>query len=111
MFLDDYRNLMKRYDCSSKRNVSDSFSKLCKRRMNKLLHITDSRTYLRGKEMDFNTLIKNNILDNKEYAEVIQVILLNNKEREYWNYFTHIYFSGKIKETSERVFLTQSPQP
>lgn len=43
--------------------------------------------------MNFHTFIDCGVLDNCNYAEAVQVILLRKKDNVCWNYFTHILFS------------------
>lgn len=59
--------------------------------------------------MDFHTLIDCGVLDNYNYAEVVQVILLRKKDNVCWNYFTHVLFSSCFSEQNGSVFLTDSP--
>ena len=59
--------------------------------------------------MNFHTFIDCGVLDNCNYAEVVQVILLRKKDNVCWNYFTHILFSTCFSAPYGSEFLTDSP--
>ncbi len=60
--------------------------------------------------MDFNTLIDNGTLNQCNFVEVIQIILLCKKDGSCWNYFTHLLFSSIYTEQKEREYVTTPPQ-
>lgn len=60
--------------------------------------------------VDFNTLINNDTLSRCNFVEIIQIILLDKKEKLCWNYFTHLLFSSTPTEQRAREYLTASPQ-
>lgn len=59
--------------------------------------------------MNFHTFIDCGVLDNCNYAEAVQVILLRKKDNVCWNYFTHILFSPCFSAPYGSEFLTDSP--
>lgn len=60
--------------------------------------------------MEIKTLLEYGAVGYYTNCEVIQIILFNKKNKEYWNYFTHISFSKSCTETSKREWLTEKPK-
>ena len=60
--------------------------------------------------METKTLLEYGTVGYYTNCEVIQIILYNKKDKEYWNYFTHIFFSESCTEMSKREWLTEKPK-
>lgn len=59
--------------------------------------------------MEIKTLFEEGVVGYYSFCEVTQIILNDKPRREYWNYFTHIDFSNKYQEETERSWLTDKP--
>ena len=59
--------------------------------------------------MEIKTLFEDGAVGHYSFCEVTQIIIYDKQEKEYWNYFTNIFFSRSYKEGNEEQWLTAKP--
>ena len=59
--------------------------------------------------MEIKTLFEDGVVGHYLFCEVTQIVLYDKQEKEYWNYFTNIYFSKSFTEGTEGQWLTSKP--
>ena len=59
--------------------------------------------------MEIKTLFEDGVVGHYLFCEVTQIVLYDKQEKEYWNYFTNIYFSQLFTEGNDGQWLTSKP--